>query len=515
MSGNIVTVADTYAASAASLFGSLQVQGSETSYAEPPSKRNMVASGSGMMRMGNIPAPVNSPTTSSDSNNGSSSSSEDLDAALLQSMRMQPVLAQPVVVQDYLPNDIVEIAKFRVRLMRVLGQGGHGTVWLVQQMNVPLNMRDGTHEVTYFALKILTTKRERGRSIGSSKQLWRNEARIMNICKQSPRVSHIEAWQAYDQMNGMVGAPILERQGQTMVVAFADYKILMRRYTGDLIGHITAQLDASAYATLDGQVPLPAITTPSNISKPEMEQVQSILRVGTTLPHGMLSNRTILLLGIIQQCALAYIQFSTLCSQPGSLAPVNQGSQVIVHGDLKPDNFLVDRNGVIVIADFGVAYHYSFDNPSPKGEKFYGDARYIDPAAVAYNDGKGPYPGKLADSYSFGAIIWNLAFDDVPPVGQLPTDTVYNHATALAPTYPTSDIFGTYLLTVIRHLTTPDMSARWTIADFYARSSVLQRDVAQTYAYPALPIDKTGRIYLSAPAAATLVNNLEKQRSKP
>lgn len=102
-------------------------------------------------------------------------------------------------------------------------------------------------------------------------------------------------------------------------------------------------------------------------------------------------------------------------------AIVQAHANQIVHRDIKPQNVLVRKDGVLKITDFGIAL--SMDNASMTHlEGVMGSAHYLAPESAA-----GLAPDYRVDIYSLGIVFFELLCGSVPFTGTSPAAIAIKH----------------------------------------------------------------------------------------
>lgn len=100
----------------------------------------------------------------------------------------------------------------------------------------------------------------------------------------------------------------------------------------------------------------------------------------------------------------------------------------LIHGDVKPANFIVTDTGVVKVTDFGLARRVKAGPGHTDGESLFGTPAYISPEVIA-----GHAPDLRSDLYSLGATFYQMLTGQPPFVGATPDDTLRLHAEAPVP----------------------------------------------------------------------------------
>jgi len=100
----------------------------------------------------------------------------------------------------------------------------------------------------------------------------------------------------------------------------------------------------------------------------------------------------------------------------------------LIHGDVKPANFLVSDTGTLKVSDFGLVRHVKAVPGQVENESLYGTPGYISPEAI-----NGNVPDHRSDIYSLGATLFHMLAGQPPFVGATPDETLHLHTHAPVP----------------------------------------------------------------------------------
>ncbi len=100
--------------------------------------------------------------------------------------------------------------------------------------------------------------------------------------------------------------------------------------------------------------------------------------------------------------------------------------QDVVHRDVKPGNLLLTPEGLVKVADFGIA-HLAGDGATTltAPDQIIGSTRYLAPERA-----RGGQAGKPADVYALGCVLYELVTGQPPFSGEHPAAILYQHVDA-------------------------------------------------------------------------------------
>lgn len=355
----------------------------------------------------------------------------------------------PIVLQAGL--ELVLQHGTRVQLVDKLGGGAFGVVWRVSRIN-----QDGRASET-LALKVAQC--DSVAECIDTHATFENEIRMLQMCHGYPRVV-----QMIDYLNCV-----------SQCNPECRWMILLELADSNLTEYMARRLDA---AVEPGSIVLPGL--------PQVQysgEVVSMLRrasgVSKTMSYGFAATDCSLIREIIRGCAEALQQFRAAAKKRGLK---------VVHGDIKFDNFLV-RNGVIMLADFGLAVAYPDDTAGLELQPIRGSPGFVDPTYVMTG-----YITDKADEYALGCMLWYMAFDGFVPGHNKLVDgkTIYERASDLVRFTNASSVAN-----AIAMLTQFDPESRMTAA------SLLTSDVCAAFLPYRLETD--GKVIVPQPQLIRLI----------
>lgn len=97
-------------------------------------------------------------------------------------------------------------------------------------------------------------------------------------------------------------------------------------------------------------------------------------------------------------------------------------SHQLVHRDIKPQNILMSDEGVVKVADFGIAKAPETSTVTISGSNVLGSVHYISPEQA-----RGGITDEKADIYSIGIVLYEMVTGSVPFTGDTPVAVALKH----------------------------------------------------------------------------------------
>ena len=137
---------------------------------------------------------------------------------------------------------------------------------------------------------------------------------------------------------------------------------------------------------------------------------------------------------IAERAPMDYRQVIDISKQVASALKVAHKNKII-HRDVKPHNIMITNDGVVKLADFGIAKAVN-DATLSTGSKIIGSVHYFSPEQA-----RGNYVDERSDIYSLGIVMYEMLTGKVPFDGDNPVTVALKHINEEVPA-PSESVSG-------------------------------------------------------------------------
>ena len=99
-----------------------------------------------------------------------------------------------------------------------------------------------------------------------------------------------------------------------------------------------------------------------------------------------------------------------------------------MHADVKPQNILINREGVVKVTDFGIAQAWTDTMPQTRSQVVWGSPHYFAPEQA-----RGEKPSPASDVYSIGIVLFEMFTGRLPYTGSSQRELALAHLKADLP----------------------------------------------------------------------------------